>query len=59
MDLLMLIVVLAVIGFALWLVVTYVPMPTPFKQGLVVLVVLLLVVWLVRLLLGGATVRVP
>lgn len=32
----------------MWLVITYVPMPEPFKKALVVLVVLLLLLWIVR-----------
>jgi len=48
MDLLTLIVTLAVIGFVLWLLVTYVPMPPPFRTALVVLVVLLVVLWVIR-----------
>jgi len=53
LQLITLIVVLAVVGFCLWLVVTYVPMPAPFKTAIVVGVVLLLVLWLARALLGG------
>lgn len=53
MDLLTAIVVLAVIGFALWLVLTYIPMPEPFKQVILVIVVLLLLVFVVRTLIGG------
>jgi hypothetical protein len=53
MDLLTLILVLALIGFVLWLITTYIPMPDPFKQVIVVLVIIVLVVWLARVLLGG------
>ena len=53
MDLLSLIVTFAVIGFYLYLVLTYIPMPDPMKQALIVLVVLVLVVWVARTLLGG------
>jgi hypothetical protein len=48
MDLITLIITLAVIGFVLWLLVTYVPMPPPFRTALVVLVVLLVVLWVIR-----------
>jgi len=48
MDLLTLIVTLVVIGFVLWVLVTYVPMPPLYKQVLIVIVVLLVVLWLVR-----------
>jgi hypothetical protein len=48
MDLLTVIVTLVVIGFVLWVLVTYVPMPPLYKQVLIVIVVLLIVLWLVR-----------
>ena len=56
MDLLTLVLVLAVVGFLLWLIVTYIPMPEPFGKAIVVLVVVVLVVWLGRLLLAGGPV---
>jgi hypothetical protein len=52
MDVLTLIVTLVVIGFVLWLLTTYVPMPGAYKQVLVGIVILLVVLWLVRILLG-------
>lgn len=45
MSILGLIVTFAVVGFCLWLVLTYVPMPAPMKQVLVVLVVLILILY--------------
>ena len=56
-SLLTLIIVLALVGFVLWLVTTYIPMPQPYKQVLVVVVVLILVVWLANALLGGGGLR--
>ena len=53
MDILTFLVTLALIGFVLWVVVTYVPMPEPYKRVLVVLVVLLVVLWVVRMLAPG------
>ena len=50
MPLISLIVTLALVGFVLWLVLTYVPMPEPFKKVILVLVVLLLALWLLQLL---------
>jgi hypothetical protein len=50
MDLITLIVTLVVVGFVLWLLTTYVPMPEPYKRALIVIVVLLIVLWLVRAL---------
>lgn len=58
MDLLTLIVTLAVIGFACWIVVTYVPMPEPIKRALVVIVVLVILIWLVRALALGTIVPI-
>lgn len=50
MDILTLIVIVAVIGFVLWLAVTYIPMPVPIKNGLIALVALILLLWLLRIL---------
>lgn len=58
MDLLTLIVTLAVIGFACWIVVTYVPMPEPIKRALVVIVVLVVLIWLVRALALGTVIPI-
>ncbi len=41
-----LILTLALVGFILWLVVTYIPMPAPIKQVIIVLVVILLIIYL-------------
>lgn len=56
MDLLTAVIVLALIGFCLYLVVTYIPMPPPMKQVIVVLVVVVVVLWIVRALIGGGPV---
>ena len=48
MSLIGLIVVLAVVGFVLWLVMTYSPMPAPFKNVILVIVVLVLILWLLQ-----------
>lgn len=56
MDLITLILVLAVVGFCLWLIVTYIPMPPPIKQVIIVIVVVVIVLWLLRALLGGGPV---
>lgn len=45
-----LILTLALVGFVLWLVITYIPMPDPYKKVLVVVVVILLVIYLFRVL---------
>jgi len=57
MDLLSLIVVVAILGFALWLVTTYVPMPAPMKTALLVIVILLILIWVARIAVGP--VRIP
>ena len=44
------IVVLALIGFALWAVITYVPMAAPFPQIITVIVVLCLVLWVLSMI---------
>ncbi len=56
MDLITLILVLALVGFCLWLIVTYIPMPPPIKQVIIVIVVVVIVLWLVRSLIGGGPV---
>lgn len=48
MSIITLLLVLAVVGFCLWLVLTYVPMPAPFKQVIVVIVVIALLLWLLN-----------
>ena len=53
LSLVTLVVVLAVIGFAVWVVVTYIPMPEPFKRAIIVIIVLVLLLWVVRSLVVG------
>jgi hypothetical protein len=57
MSLITLIIVLAVVGFAVWLLTTYVPMPRPIRLAIIAIVVLVLVVWVLRAL-GVPDVRV-
>lgn len=45
MDLILLVLTLAIIGFFMWLITTYVPMPPPFKTAIHVLVIVILVVY--------------
>ena len=59
MALVTLLIVLAVVGFVVWLIVTYIPMPEPFRKVIIVIVVLVLLLYVVQLLLGGATIRLP
>lgn len=44
-----LLVVLALIGFGVYMLVTYVPMAPPFKTAIIVIAVLVLVIYVVRL----------
>lgn len=44
-----LVLTLALVGFLLWLVLTYVPMPDPFKKAIIAIVVVVLVLYLLRL----------
>lgn len=44
-----LILMLALIGFVVYLVITYIPMPEPFKMGIIVIVVIVLVIYLVKM----------
>jgi len=46
MSIIGVILVLALIGFVLWLVLTYIPMPAPFKNVIIVVVVIVLILWL-------------
>lgn len=50
MGLIELVLVLAIVGFLVWLVVTYIPMPEPFKKAIIVIVVIVLVLYVLRLL---------
>lgn len=58
MDLVTIVVALllvALLGFLGYLVVTYIPMPAPFQQVIVVAMVVLLVLWLLALVTGHAS----
>ena len=52
-GLITLVLVLAVIGFCVWLVVTYIPMPAPMKTAIYVIVVVVLILWILRALVGS------
>jgi hypothetical protein len=49
MPIIMLVVWLALIGLAVWLVTTYIPMPDAIKKLIVIAVVVLVVLWLIQL----------
>ena len=44
-----LILTLALVGFLVYLVVTFIPMPEPFKKIIIALVVVLLIIYLVQM----------
>ena len=46
MSLITLILTLAIVGFLMWLVLTYIPMSEPFKKIILVIVVFAVVLWL-------------
>jgi hypothetical protein len=50
-----LILVLALVGFVLWAVITYIPMPPLFKNILVVIIVVVVLIWLIRYLGGSGS----
>jgi hypothetical protein len=45
-----LLITLAIIGFIVYLIVTYIPMPEPFKQVIIVIVVICLLAYVLRVL---------
>ena len=53
MDLIMLVLVLAVVGFIVWLITTRIPMPPIFQTVIYIVVAIVLVLWLLRRF-GGA-----
>ncbi len=44
----------ALVGFLVYLIVTYIPMPEPFKQVIIVACVVLIVLYLLAIIFGGA-----
>jgi hypothetical protein len=52
-GLITLVLVIAVIGFCIWLITTYIPMPAPMKTAIIVLVIVVMVLWVLRALVGG------
>lgn len=43
-----LLLVLALVGFLTYLIITYIPMPAPFQQGIVVVMIVVVVLYLIR-----------
>lgn len=44
--------VLALVGFVLWLILTYIPMPEPFGKVIMVIVVVIVILWLIGQITG-------
>jgi hypothetical protein len=40
---------IAILGFLVYLIVTYIPMPEPFKRAIIVIVVVLIILYLIQL----------
>jgi len=51
-SIVILLLVFALIGFVCYLIVTYIPMPEPFKQVFLVIVVILLILYVLGLVTG-------
>ncbi len=49
MGLIELVILLAIVGFLVWLVINYIPMPDAFKKTIIVIVIVVLVLYLLRL----------
>lgn len=47
-SILYLILGLALVGFILWLITTYIPMPAPFKNVITVIVIIALIIYLLQ-----------
>ncbi len=58
MPLISLILILAVVGFLTYLLITYVPMPPAFRTAIIVIVVIALILYLVQLF-GLTQIPVP
>lgn len=53
MDLIMLVLVLALVGFLVYLITTYIPMPPIFKTAITVIVVVAVILFLIQRFSGG------
>lgn len=47
-----LILVIALVGFLVWLIITYIPMPEPFPKVIIVIVAVILILYVLRLFIG-------
>ena len=53
MDLVMLILVIALVGFLVYLITAYIPMPPIFKTAIQIIVVVALILYLIQRFAGG------
>lgn len=52
MDLVMLVLVLALVGFLIYLITTYIPMPPIFKTAIMIVVVIVVILFLIKRFAG-------
>jgi hypothetical protein len=45
---------LAIVGLIVWLIITYIPMPAPFKTVILAIAAIVLIIWLLGWLPSGA-----
>ena len=55
-EILQTLLILALIGFVVYLIVTYIPMPEIFKTVIMVVVAVLLILWIITIVAGGGAV---
>lgn len=58
-SILRVILLIALIGFVVYLIITYIPMPEIFKQVLMVAVAVLLILWIISLVAGAGPMPLP
>lgn len=59
MTLIGLLLTLALFGFLLWLITTYIPMPAPIRQVIIVIAVIVLILWLLSIFGGVSWINRP
>jgi uncharacterized membrane protein len=53
MDLIVLVLTLALLGFLVWAITTYIPMPPIFKTAITIIVVVVIILYLIRRFAGA------
>jgi hypothetical protein len=59
MGLLAFLVIVIIVGFIVWLAITFVPMPQQFKTALPIIALVILLVILLVYMLGGGDIQIP